>query len=217
MVTFYSCEKGYPTPEAWRVNKPGKKRKSPSDVARSRRRREAWMKAKESAVPEISTPAHCSRTRPFIPISSRRHQISDIPQLDGELLTMENQNAAQSVDNSQQSVIPGETLAQEPLIREPLAQEPLTTETLQEEPPLPPPLEHISDPNETSCTPSAQPDSSPQFNPPPTPPPMLPILPSCWRWVICKECLRDTHNYSYYHCMNCHKYGSDWYKRLNSS
>jgi hypothetical protein len=50
-----SVRRGIPTPEASRMMKPGKTRKSPSDVARSRRRREAWLKAKESAVPEIST------------------------------------------------------------------------------------------------------------------------------------------------------------------
>jgi hypothetical protein len=44
MVTFYSCEKGYPTP-ANRVDNPSKKKKSPSDIARNRRRREAWLKA----------------------------------------------------------------------------------------------------------------------------------------------------------------------------
>jgi hypothetical protein len=102
IVTFYSCEKGLTSP-ASRVDKPGKKRKSPSDIARNRRRREAWLRAKESAVPEISTPAHCSRTKPFIPIS--RHQISDIPQLDREFL--ENQDSPQSVDKSQQSIMPG--------------------------------------------------------------------------------------------------------------
>jgi hypothetical protein len=86
------------------VNTPGKKRKSPSDVARSRRRREAWLRAKGSDMPEISTPAHCSRTRLFIPITVRRPHVTDIPQLDGELLTMEDQNA-QSVDNFEQSMM----------------------------------------------------------------------------------------------------------------
>jgi hypothetical protein len=37
MVTFYSCVKGFPNP-ASRVDKPGKKKKSPSDIARNRRR-----------------------------------------------------------------------------------------------------------------------------------------------------------------------------------
>jgi hypothetical protein len=45
-------------------------------------------KGQETGATEISTPAHCSRTRPFIPIS-RGHQISDIPQLDGEVPNME--------------------------------------------------------------------------------------------------------------------------------
>jgi hypothetical protein len=36
-VTFSSCEKGSPN-SACREDKPGKKRKSPSDIARNRRR-----------------------------------------------------------------------------------------------------------------------------------------------------------------------------------
>jgi hypothetical protein len=67
-VSFHSCEKGLPTP-ARRDGQPGKKKKSPSDIARRKKRREAWIRAKDTGAMEISTPAHCSRTRPFIPCS----------------------------------------------------------------------------------------------------------------------------------------------------
>jgi hypothetical protein len=218
-VSFYSCEKGYPTP-ARREFQPGKakKKKSPSDIARSRKRREAWLRAKETTVTEISTPAHCSRTRPFIPVS-RGHQISDIPQLDGEVLIMglESQITEQSANVSQSLLPPDVTMPEAPLQEDPPFEKPLPKEPLQETPLKEAPLleEPLSDnsvipPQETAPQLNPHPH---RFNPPPTPPPMLHSLPTYWRKVICKECLQYSHDYSYYHCWYCHENGPDWYKK----
>jgi hypothetical protein len=76
-----------------------------------------------------------------------------------------------------------------------------------EEPPL-----SVATPEETSSPSADQPVTPPQFTPPPTPPAMLSSLPTYFRRVICKECLRESHDISYYHCLNCHQYGNNWYK-----
>jgi hypothetical protein len=215
-VAFYSCEKGFPTP-ARRDEQPRKKKKSPSDIARSKKRREAWLRAKETGATEISTPAHCSRTRPFIP-SSRGHQISDIPQLDGEVLNVESEiTETLPEDQVPKTHLPEDQVSVTHLPEDPSSEKPPPEEFLQTTPlkeahmlkePLPENL--VSPPQEMTPQPNPHP---PQFNPPPTPPPMLNTLPTNWWKVICKECLQSSHNYCYYHCMNCHEFGPAWYKK----
>jgi hypothetical protein len=86
--------------------------------------------------------------------SSTLHSILDIYQAC--------QDSAQSVDKSQQSIMPREHMPQEPLIQEPLTQEPLPEKPLLEEPHS---QDYIVDPEEKSSISADQPDSSPQFNP----------------------------------------------------
>jgi len=181
MVTFCSCEEGYPTP-ASRAGQPRKKKKSPSDIARSKKRREAWL-ARRADVPEMSTPAHCSRTRPYT-VSSTRNQLtsSDIPQFDGELPTTAVQDLSRPCETSccESAVTADAQSAQS----EP---EPLHSSSAVEEHP------------------------APYYSPPPTPPAMTSNFPTHPYRVLCRYCFTHPHPLYHHHCGFCHTYGKGWH------
>jgi hypothetical protein len=136
------------------------------------------------------------------------NQIPDIPQLDGEVLNKESEIS----EILQEDPVPVTLLSGDPMFEISPPEESLHVISLKEAPMLEEPLSENpgSIPHETAPQPNPHP---PQFNPPPTPPPMLDTLPTDWRKVICQDCLQSSHFYHYYHCMNCHEYGPDWYKK----
>ena len=71
--------------------------------------------------------------------------------------------------------------------------------------PPPPPSYPLPPSPQSSSTPSSEPSTSPPS--PPPPPPMSSRFPRFYRRVICQECFYYDHDYSYYHCMNCHTNG----------
>ena len=74
-------------------------------------------------------------------------------------------------------------------------------------PPSPPPPSSPSPPSSPQAASSQSSPTLPLRAPPPTPPPMSSQFPRYFRKVLCKECFVWDHDYSYYHCMNCHTYG----------